>query len=209
MATTKWDSFYPYVQPYVPGCPEIVIESHLQEAAAEFCAKSEVWRFNIDPDYTSKNTSDYDIDVPTNAILENMLFFYLDGRPLTHVSERHYSAPLDSDGNAVKGTPTYFSTIGDESIRMYPTPEGKHVFTGVGVLKPKLSATGVEDFIFETHGRSIAAGAIARLAEIPNKEWSNPDLAVRNSVVFDREICAAKGRDTRRINLRVAPVGFA
>ena len=36
MATTIWTSFYPYVQPYLPGCPEIVIESHLQETAADF-----------------------------------------------------------------------------------------------------------------------------------------------------------------------------
>lgn len=205
---TKWESFYPYVQPYVPGCPEIVIESHLQEAAAEFCAKSEVWRFSIDADFTSKNTPDYEIDVPTDAVLENILFLYLDGLPLTHVSERHYSPMLNADGTAVKGTPMYYSTLDDESIRMYPTPLGKHVFTGVGVLKPKLSATGVEDFIFETHGRSIASGAIARLAEIPNKEWTNPDLAMKNHIDFDRAICAAKGRDTRRINLRVSPINF-
>jgi hypothetical protein len=206
---TKWESFYPHVQPYVPGCPEIVIETHLQEAAADFCAKSEVWRFNLDPDFTSKNTPDYEIDVPTGAALENILFLYLDGYPLTHVSERHYSAPLQPDGSSTKGTPGYFSILADESVRMYPTPEGKHVFTGIGVLKPKLSATGVEDFIFETYGRVIASGAIARLAEIPNKEWSNPDLAMRSRIDFDREICRAKGRDTRRVNLRVAPIGFA
>jgi len=205
---TKWESFYPHVQPYVPGCPEIVIESHLQEAAAEFCAKSEVWRFTIDPDFTSKNTSDYELDVPTGSILENMLFFYLDGVPMTHVSERHFSPAINADGTAVKGTPSYFSTLDDASIRMYPTPEGKHVFTGVGVLKTKLSATGVEDFIFESHGRSIAAGAIARIAGIPNKEWSDPALSATYSAEFERAVCSAKGRDTRRINLRVSPINF-
>ena len=33
---TFYGSTYPYIQPYVPGCPEIVMESHLQEAAADF-----------------------------------------------------------------------------------------------------------------------------------------------------------------------------
>ena len=32
MATVLWDKLYPYIHPYVPGCPEIVMESHLQEA---------------------------------------------------------------------------------------------------------------------------------------------------------------------------------
>jgi hypothetical protein len=207
MATT-WDKFYPHVQPYVPGCPEIVIETHLQEAASEFCAKSEVWRFTLDADFTSKNTSDYELDVPTGSILESMLFFYLDGVPMTHVSERHFYPGINDDGSAIKGTPLYFSTLDDASIRMYPTPEGKHVFTGVGVLKTKLSATGVEDFIFESHGRSISAGAIARIAGIPGKEWSDPDVSMRSQVEFERAMCAAKGRDTRRINMRVSPVNF-
>jgi len=207
MAIT-WDKFYPYVQPYVPGCPEIVIESHLQEAAAEFCAKSEVWRFNLDPDFTSKNTSDYELDVPTGSVLENLLFFFLDGVPLAHVSERHFPPPVEADGKAIKGTPLYYSTLDDASIRMYPTPITKHTFVGIAVIKPKLTATGVEDFIFESHGRAIAAGAIARISGIPNKEWSDPVLSSSHVFEFERAIAGAKGRDTRRINMRVSPVNF-
>lgn len=209
MATTLWASFYPYVQPYVPGCPEIVIESHLQESAADFCAESEVWRYTIEPDYTSNGDSDYEIDVTKGTLLENIMYLYLDGNMMQRVSERHFKPAVNKDGSAVKGTPTYFSMLDDNSIRLYPTPDQKYTFNGLGVLKPKLSATGVESFIFDTHGRSIAAGAIARLAEIPNKEWSNPDLAMQHRIDYERKISNAKGRDTRRVNLRVASVGFA
>ena len=69
MATTKWETFYPYILPYLPGCPEVVIETHLKESAAEFCAKSEVWRFTIDPDFTNNNSADYKIDVPSGTLL--------------------------------------------------------------------------------------------------------------------------------------------
>jgi hypothetical protein len=209
MATTTWASFYPYVQPYVPGCPEIVIESHLQEAAADFCAESEVWRYTIEPDFTSNGTSDYEIDVPKGTFLENIMYLYLDGNIIQHVSERHFRVATNKDGSAIKGTPTYFSVLDDNSIRLYPMPDGKYTFNGLGVLKPILSATGVETFIFTTHGRSIASGAIARLAEIPNKEWSNPELAMQHRIDFERRISSAKGRDTRRTNLRVAAIRFA
>jgi hypothetical protein len=91
---------------------------------------------------------------------------------------------------------------------MYPTPLSKHTFTGILVVKPSLSAKGIEDFIFESHGRSIAAGAIARIAGIPNKEWSDPDVSMRSQIEFERAMCAAKGRDTRRVNMRVASVNF-
>lgn len=209
MATITWDSFYPYVQPYVTGCPEIVIESHLQEAAAEFCAKSEVWRFVIDPDYTSKNTADYEIDVPKETKLENILYFYLDGEQIPNISERYNPEAMTQEGTAEKGTPKYYSILDDTSIKFHPTPLTKHTFNGLAVLKPKLTATGVEDFIFETHRRAIAAGAIARIAEIPRKEWTNPELAMKSKIEFERAICEAQGRDTRRSRLRVAPVNFA
>ena len=203
-----WDKLYPYVQPYVTGCPEVVIKTHLQEAAAEFCAKSEIWRYNLEPSYTSKNTSDYELDVPNRAVLENIMVLTLDGVPLTHVSERHFIPATLVNGSAVTGTPTHFSVFEDASIRMYPTPITKHTFTGVLVVKPSLAAKGIEDFIFESHGRSIAAGAIARIAGIPNKEWSNPEVAISNQIEFERAMCAAKGRDTRRVNMRVASVNF-
>mgnify|MGYP003659170677 CR=1 FL=1 len=116
-------------------------------------------------------------------------------------------APID--GTAIKGTPTAFSFVDDASIRFYPTPDAKLTFNGVVVLKPKLSATGVEGFIFDAHSRAIASGTIAKLAEIPGKEWSNPDLAMQHRVMYERCINKAKGRDTRRVNLRVASIGFA
>jgi hypothetical protein len=203
MAKT-WDNFFPYVQPHVPGCPEIIIQTHLQEAAAEYIARSELWRFDIDSDFTSKNTSDYEIDVPTDAVLENILTLFVNGTPVNRVTDRHFHISNTADTSA----PTSFSIYQDSQIRFFPTPDRKYTFEGVGVLKPSLSATGVEDFIFETHGRSIACGAIWRLTIIPGKEWSNPELAMYYKTEFYKHMDAAKGRDTRRVNLRMASVGF-
>ena len=201
---TLWSSFLPYIQPYVPGCPEIIIEAHLQEAAAEFCARSEVWRYDIEQDFTSKGTSDYEIDVPKKAVLENILVLYLNGSALSSVSDRHYDLP----STATSAAPCYYSIYQDSQIRFYPTPDKSYNFEGVGVLKPQLDATGVEDFIFQTHGRCISYGAIAKLAIIPGKEWSNPDIASYYQTKFHMEADIAKGRDTRRVNLRVKPAGF-
>jgi hypothetical protein len=203
MAVT-WASFYPYVQPHLPGCPDIVIETHLQEAASEFCAKSEVWRYDIDKDFTSKNTSDYEIEVPTGAVLEDVLVLYLNGQALKRVSDRHFDLP-----NTVSASrPTAFTIYQDTQVRLYPTPDGKYDFEGSAVIKPSLSASGVEDFIFEAHGRSIACGAIYRLALIPGKEWTNPELGAYYKAEFHRHISEAKGRETRRVNLRAKMVGF-
>jgi len=203
MATT-WDKFYPYIQPHVPGCPEIVIQSHLQEAAAEYIGRSELWRIDLENDFTSKNTPDYEIDVPAGSKLENILVLYLDGQPLRRVTDRHFSLP-----NTVgSGAPTHYTIYQDTQIKFFPTPDKKYTFSGVGVLKPALAATGVEDWIFETHGRSIACGAIYKLTSVPGKEWTNPEAAMYYKGEFYKHMDDAKGRDTRRVNLRVAAKGF-
>jgi hypothetical protein len=199
-----WASFFPYIQPYVPGCPEIVITAHLQETAAKFLARSEIWRFDIEQDFTSKATSDYEIDVPALSVLENVLTLYVDDCEIKAVSDRY----VDRVSTATQSRPMYYSIYQDTQIRFFPTPDKKYTFEGKGVLKTSLSATGVEDWIFETYGRCISYGAIALIAGIPGKEWSNPDLAVYYQMKFDKDADDAKSRDTRRVNLRTAPVGF-
>ena len=129
-----WDNFFPYVQPNVPGCPEIVIQTHLQEAAAEYIARSELWRFDIESYFTSKNTSDYEIDVPTGAVLENILTLLVNGAAAKRVTDLHFQVSNTADNSA----PSSFSIYQDNQIRFFPTPDRKYTLEGVGVLKPSL-----------------------------------------------------------------------
>lgn len=205
MATITWDKFYPYIQPYVPGCPEIVMESHLQEAAAKFFERSEVWRFDIEKDFAVKNVADYAIFLPSNeAVLENVYEIVLDGRCIPRITDRH----LNSTAFTENACPKYYSIYQDSSIKFYPTPDAKYEFTGIGVLKTKLTATGIEDWIFESHGRCIAYGAISQLTSVPNKEWSSPELSVYYHQKFLREADSAKTRDYRRVGMRVRGPSF-
>lgn len=199
-----WANFYPYIQPHLPGCPEIVIENHLREAASEFCKLSQIWRYDIDKDYTSRNTAEYDIEVPTRTVLEDILILYLDGLPIKQVSDRHFDLPSMYQNSR----PTAFSIYQDSQIRFYATPDGKYEFEGVAVIKPSSSALDVEDFIYETHGRSIACGAIYRLAMIPAKEWTNPELATYYRAEFYKHAADARSRDTRASGQTVKMVGF-
>jgi hypothetical protein len=204
MATVDWDVFYPYVQPHLPGCPEIVIDAHLQEAAAEFLERSEIWRFDIDLDITARNEPDYQIDVPTGAVLHDVIYVALDGHELRKVSDKHMNSSV------INGTakPQFYSMYQNDSIRLFPTPDASYKFKGVGILKTSLTAKKLEEFIWENHGRCIAYGAISRLAMIPGKEWSNPDAGVYYRNMFISEADAAKAKDYRRVNVRVATVGF-
>ena len=206
MATVLWSKFYPYIQPYLPGCPEIVMESHLQEASATFLQRSEIWRFEIEKDFAVKNVADYPIYIPSSeAVLENIYEIVVNGRQMSRVTDKH----LDSTRFGPNGCPAYYAIYQDTSLRFYPTPDEKYTYTGWGVLKTKLTATGVEDWIFESHGRCISYGALAQLASVPGKEWTNPDLASYYRMKFSMEADEAKSREYRRVATRVQSQDFA
>lgn len=204
MANVDWDAFYPYVQPHLPGCPEVVITSHLQEAAAEFLERSEVWRFDIDLDITARNEPDYEIDVPTGAVLHDVLYLALDGVELKKVTDKHINSSILN----TTSRPMYYSMYQNDSVRLYPTPNTNYRFQGVGILKTALDAKDLEEWIWNNHGRCIAYGAISRLAAIPGKEWSNPESGMYYRSLFNADADLAKAKDYRRVNLRVANVGF-
>jgi hypothetical protein len=201
----RWEDFYQHVQPHVPGCPEIVVESHVREAAIDFCERSEVWTYRGLPFQTSSGTADYFVDILPGSLLENLASVHVDGFLAMRVS------PLHSGENptAPYGMPHRYCVFEDQQIRFFPTPDRAYEVQTLAVLKPSLSSRGVEDFIFETHGRTIACGAIASLSVIPGKEWSNPELAAYYKAKFLRETDDAKGRTLRRSNLRARGARFA
>lgn len=203
--TKAWETFYPYIQPHVAGCPEIVIDQHLLEAATDFCERSEVWRYELETLQTYAGVGYYYLDMPTASAVENVLDFYVDGSLATRVTDLY----LRDNPNMSNARPTHFSYHQDGQVRFYPTPDASYGFSGTCVLKPSSTASGVEDFIYESHRRTIVCGALATLMIIPGKEWSNPELSTYHAAKFYKATDDAKGRDVRRTNLHVRSVNFA
>ena len=193
MALVPYENLFKHVQPYVPGCPESIIVDHLAEAAATFCVGSEIWRFDIESETTLEST--YLIDIPTGAVLEDIVYLEVDGMALRRLSDK---LAFTAD----EGAPMAYAIYQDQNIRFYPTPDKAYTYQGIGVLKPALSSAGLEDFLYESHGRTIAYGALAKLLEIPGKEWANPMQAQLAFVQFRRGVDAAKMRDYRKVPMR-------
>lgn len=200
-----WDQFFRHLQPYVPGCPEVTMEDHLRDAAVMFCARSEAWRVELGPAVTVAGTQDYTVTVPANTDIENVVELYLNDVRLKRVSDLYAAlAP-----GAPTARPNAFAVLPDGQLRFFSTPDDAYTFGGQMVLKPSLAATGVEDFLFVDHAKSIAYGALSTVLLIPGKEWSNPDMANYFRAKFFSCADEAKLRDTRRSNLRVSGPTFA
>lgn len=201
MAVT-WTKFHPLILPHVGPCPKSVVNAHLAEAAADFCAKTYLWRERIDPEATLAGEARYELI--GSGVLEDVLWLTVDGREI-HRTQDSFVPPSQADQT---GTPQAFAIVGDREVRLYPTPDKAYIFTGDVVVKPSRTARGVEDFLYETYARAIVDGALYRLLSIPEKEWTNLPLAEIYLNSFNRGVTKARVRDYRRVPIRVKPQPF-
>jgi len=179
---------------------------HLAEAAARFCQETQCWRVEVEADTTQADEQFYELDLPSGTVLEAVINLEIDGRvirPMREVLERP-AKTLDE-----RGTPVGYATIQDNQLQFYPTPDGVYTFRGLVAVKPKLTATGVEEFVYQTWGRSISYGAVATLKMVPGKAWTDPAMGAAYMKLFDKGVVDCKRRDYRNTPLRVHGRPFA
>ena len=193
-----WDDFIPLISPHLPGCPNASMRLYLASTAADFFARTYLWREQIDAIYIAPNQVDYDLDTDT-GLVENVISVVHNETPLTRTDLRLIGAEKLSE----VGEPREYWIQADNSIRIFPTPEERTVLKVYAVLKPNRSGTGVEDWIYETFADNIVSGAIAQLAMIPGKEWSDIAMAGMHKGLYERAITNARIRDFRGVHLMV------
>lgn len=193
-----WADFIPLLAPHLPGCPDPSLKLYLASTAADFFARTYLWRDQIDAIYIAPNQVEYDLDADF-GLVEDVISVIYDEMPLLRTDLRLIATESLSE----TGDPRQFWVYADNSIRVFPTPEEHTVLKVFAVLKPNRSGTGVEDWIYETFADTIVSGTIAQLAMIPGKEWSDIALAGMHKGLFERAITNARIRDFRGVRRMV------
>lgn len=196
MAKT-WDDFIPLLQPYLPGCQVATMKTYLASTAADFFARSYLWRDTIDAIYLAPNQIEYDLD--SDAEVEDVISVVYKGQPLARTDIRL----IPHERMAETGEPHSYWVQADKTIRVFPAPESRGTLSVVAVLKPQRTGTGVENWVFETFAEAIVSGTIAQLAAIPNKDWTDVSLAGAHLQRFSAAITQARVRDFRGVRLSV------
>ena len=192
-----WDDFIPLLSPYLPGCPDLSLKSYLALTAADFFARTYLWRDDIDAIYIAPNQIEYDLGA--DAVVEDVISVVYKNKQL----ERSDIRFVPAEWRDKSGDPTTYWIQADRSIRVFPTPEERGKLSVTAVLKPSSTGSGVDDWIFETWSTTINSGVIAQLAMINGKEWTNTDLAMLHKGMYERAITSARIRDFRGVDLSV------
>lgn len=197
MATTTWDDMIPSLAPFVSGAPDITMRDALQASATNFLSQTHLWRDEFDPFETKAGDSTYELYA--EAAIEMVDWVKVNDTVLNHTDIRLIDKRrLDDDGR-----PRDFWVVEDRKIRLHPIPNKSYTISGGVVLKPSRRSRGVDEWLASVWQDAIVDGAIHRLAQIPNKGWSNPQLAQYHKQLHDRAIANAKVRDYQGVNLRV------
>lgn len=191
-----WNDFLPLLTPHVPTCPDATLKTYLGIVAADFFARTYLWRTDIDAIYLAPNQIEYDLD--SEAVVEDVISIVYDDRILDRTDLRF----IPADRATETGDPRAFWMNADRTIKVFPIPKASGRMRVTAILKPSRSATGVEDWIYETFADTIVSGTIGRVAAIPGKDWTSPDLATFHTALYERAITQARVRDMRGV-----PVG--
>jgi hypothetical protein len=194
----SWDTFLPLITPHLSGCQVATIKTYLASTAADFFARTYLWREQINGITVSSGVVDYELD-PDTGLVEDIISVVYGEATLTRTDLRLIGAEKLSE----TGEPREFWVQADNNIRIFPIPEVGTTLKVYAVLKPSRSGTGVEDWIYETWADTLVSGTIAQLAMIPGKEWTDVAMAGMHKGLFEKAITNARIRDFRGVHRMV------
>lgn len=159
----NFETFFPYLMPLVPGCPEPTAKVNLRLAAQRFCELTLAWRAQMDPIYTAVDIDEYDLSLDTTAELVRIEKAMLGDR------EIHVLTP----NQEVSRHQPYIATGDRKTVIVNPVPTVNDVLLNItATLKPSNSSPGVEDFLYDQFVNVIAMGAAGLLKQHPAKTYS-------------------------------------
>ena len=189
------DQFHPYIRVDVPDCPDPVINANVISACAEFCRETLAWTEFQDYLALFDGVIDYEIDVPSQSRLIQVMDVWLGSTKLVALTMKDLQRVLPNWMDSVGSLPVYYTAAVERGmIRLHPKPSnvtGKKLSLRIALV-PSSNAKTLPDFLELHHFEAIASGVKARLMMMASASWFNPQLAERHRQFFLEGINSAR-----------------
>lgn len=188
-------ALYSRILPYVAGCPEPTVDQAVIDAATEFAEKTQILFKAEAPIPLVDGRSTYYIH-PEFAVEPDLITsVFCADRELDLVTPTSLHDRVPGWETAESSEPTHYSTFGEPgSITVYPRPRNTsgqklRVFAS---WVPSFGTTSLPDELVRGYSRDIVEGAKARLMLIPDRKWTNLQMAGICQGKFDGGIAEAR-----------------
>ena len=189
----RYTSLVKEVLPYVPFCPDSLVEQNLRSATIEFCERSKAYILDMDAFNTISGVYEYDFDIPTGTEVHQVLNMTYDGRDMDPISPRslevNYPDWRDRTGRPhvyLQKTPTTFWVV--------PVPSGSFPLIASVALKPSRTSNNIDTTISNQYRDAIIYGTLYRILRMPSREWTDVNAAREYLAQFNLEITQAELR---------------
>ena len=169
-------------------CPKVIALSAIRDSAIDLCKRTSVWTQTHSPIYLYNNGVEYKMDdTPRDAIVDRLLDAKVDGNNIDVVFPREL---FKLQGR--KGRPLMCTVSTPGTVSVAPVPAERHEMVLRVALRPKKSATSMDDLVLDEWHQIIVYGALYRLKMMAEKPWSDNPGASSNKVLFDEGVRKAK-----------------
>ncbi|MDN5836557.1 MAG: hypothetical protein L0H12_04305 [Nitrosospira sp.] len=192
-----WSDFHDLAAPDLPGCPVVAIDMALRQSAIAFAEQSLAWRDSHPDIAVVAGTATYAFVPPAQAVVHAVTHAEFENKEIeSHAGESNIRI---ADWRNRMGTPEYVLG-GATSLQLVPMPDVAGTLSLEVALKPSVTATGVDDSIFNEFREAIIHGALARLMLSPKKPYSSAQLSMYHAQQFTIKTAAAGVRVARNYN---------
>ena len=189
----SFDSLVKDVLPYVPNCPDSLIESTLRSACIEFAERSKAYVYDLDPMTSISGVYEYEFDQPSGTDVHAILWMTYDGDDLDPISPRSLELNY-SDWRNKTSVPQVYLQKNPSTFWVIPVP-GSAVTNGIQLavaLKPSRTTSNIDTTFSNSYRDGIVYGTLYRLLRIPSKDWTDINASRDYLGLFNQEIVQAE-----------------
>lgn len=199
MSTRTFLSLVNRLSPSVPGCPQPILEQHIRDSAIETCERTLAWRYEQPSTRLTPGVYEYPYNNPLQTEVHAFITAAVNGSPLEPLTlEQLYSKypnwpDLSLDQRA---DPRFICQLDPDNYVLAPLPDASKAYDlkMIVVLKPLRTATGMDKTIFDDLENVIMHGALQHLLVMPNKNWSDRELATYHAKQYLSKITERRAR---------------
>lgn len=201
MATRTFLSLVNRLAPSVPGCPQPIIMQYIRDAAIEACERTLAWRYEQPAIRLTPGVYEYPYNNPTGTEVHAFLTATANGQTIDPVTlEQLYLAYPDwpSTDTTKRADPRLICQLDPDNFVLAPIPDASKNYDlkMIVALKPVRDASGMDKSVFDDLENVIMHGALQHLLVLPDKNWSDRELATYHAKQYLFKITERRARAT-------------
>tara|TARA_X000001036_G_C20616048_1_gene781010 strand:- start:15 stop:677 length:663 start_codon:yes stop_codon:yes gene_type:complete len=205
------------LSPSVPGCPTPVIEQYVRDAAIEACERTLAWRYEQPKIRLVPGAHDYAYEGPDDAEIHAFLTATVNGRALKPITLEQlydiYPKWPDQSLNE-RAEPMYITQLDPDNFSVAPIPDNSTTYDVrmIVCLKPLRTATKMDKKFLDELENVIMHGALQHLLVLPDRTWSDRELASYHAKQFAFKLSERRARTNlgaAKASMRVQAQKFA